>query len=71
MQRQTQRALCAALLAAAALASSCGQRGPLSLPPSAQPIQRVDPNAAPAQPANGAPVASPERTDEEKTGNER
>ncbi|HEX5047647.1 MAG TPA: lipoprotein [Gammaproteobacteria bacterium] len=66
-QRGTQRALCAALLAAAAMAAGCGQRGPLSLPDSARPIQRVDPNAAPAQP----PAAPAEPTDEEKNGNER
>jgi predicted small lipoprotein YifL len=69
MERRTHRVLSAALLAAAAFASSCGQRGPLSLPPSAQPIQRVDPNAAPAN--GGAPAAPGQPTDEEKNGNER
>jgi hypothetical protein len=43
----------------------------LSLPDSAQPIQRVDPNAPAAQPANGAPAAPAEPTDKEKSGNER
>jgi predicted small lipoprotein YifL len=37
----------AALLLALAL-PGCGQRGPLTLPGSAQPIQRLDPGAQPA-----------------------
>ncbi len=72
MERRKQRMLCAALLAVATAASSCGQRGPLTLPASAQPIQRVEPNAAPAAPTNGDAAAAPgQPSDEEKTGNER
>ena len=67
-ERRWRRALCASLLAAAAVAGGCGQRGPLSLPDSARPIQRVDPNAPSAEPANGAPA---EPTDEEKRENGR
>jgi predicted small lipoprotein YifL len=43
----------AALLAAFASIAACGQRGPLTLPDSARPIERLDPNAQPAGP--GAP----------------
>lgn len=35
-------------LALAAAFASCGQRGPLTLPESARPIERLDPAAAPA-----------------------
>jgi predicted small lipoprotein YifL len=71
MNRPRLRVLCAALLALAAVASSCGQRGPLSLPDSAQPLKRIDPNAPASQPATGSPTAPAEPTDEEKNGNER
>jgi predicted small lipoprotein YifL len=50
------RAVCA-LLALAALAS-CGQRGPLTLPDSARPIERV--------PAPAAPAEDDERDDDER-----
>jgi predicted small lipoprotein YifL len=49
------RAAAAAALLALALAG-CGQRGPLTLPGSAQPIQRLDPSA---QRAPAAPAAQP------------
>jgi predicted small lipoprotein YifL len=50
----------AVLLAAFGALLGCGQRGPLTLPGSAQPIKRLDPSkAAPATPApSGAPAAS-------------
>ena len=70
-ERRWQRALCASLLAAAAVAGGCGQRGPLSLPGSARPIQRIDPSAPSAEPANGAAAAPGEPTDEEKRENGR
>jgi len=54
----------AALLAALAASSGCGQRGPLSLPDSAQPVQRVDPNAVP-------PAPEPDGADEEQAENGR
>ena len=60
----TQRAWCALLLAAAAVAGGCGQRGPLALPDSAQPVQRVNPS-----PPGSAPAAEP--SDEENRENER
>jgi predicted small lipoprotein YifL len=44
-----------AALAAFAVLSGCGQRGPLTLPASAQPIERLDPSKAP--PAAEAPPA--------------
>jgi predicted small lipoprotein YifL len=40
-----------ALLLGMVLVAGCGQRGPLSLPDSARPIERLDPSAQPAQPA--------------------
>ena len=46
----------AALLAAAT--ASCGQQGPLALPPDARPIERVDP------PAVDPEVSDDERQDE-------
>jgi len=40
-----------ALVAALTVISGCGQRGPLTLPDSARPIERLDPTAQPpAQP---------------------
>jgi predicted small lipoprotein YifL len=60
-----------ALLAAFAAVASCGQRGPLTLPDSARPIERLDGASAPAaspgassqtgaaQPVPGAAGASP------------
>jgi predicted small lipoprotein YifL len=48
----------AATLAAFASLASCGQRGPLTLPESERPIQRLDKGAAPTSPpATGAPGA--------------
>ena len=51
-------ALAAALAAFASLAG-CGQRGPLTLPESGRPAQRLDQGAAPAPtpPPTGAPGA--------------
>jgi predicted small lipoprotein YifL len=51
----------AAALTAFALLEGCGQRGPLTLPESERPIQRLDKSAAPAPtpgsaPATGAPA---------------
>ena len=66
MRRGTQRLLCTALLAAAAAAGGCGQRGPLALPDSAQPVQRVEP-----RPAGDGAAAPGESTDEEQRENER
>ena len=63
MTRGAQRLLAAALLAAAAAGNGCGQRGPLALPDSARPVQRVE-GPAPAQ-------APRETTDEENGENER
>jgi predicted small lipoprotein YifL len=60
----------AVLLAALAASSGCGQRGPLSLPDSAQPVQRVDPNAVPPTSAP-APAAEPDGADEEQAENGR
>ncbi|HET7131177.1 MAG TPA: hypothetical protein VFJ95_02970 [Gammaproteobacteria bacterium] len=60
-----QRLLVAALLAAAAAAGGCGQRGPLALPDSARPVQRVEP-----APGSGS-QAPRESTDEENGENER
>ncbi|HET8699934.1 MAG TPA: hypothetical protein VFO94_20795 [Gammaproteobacteria bacterium] len=67
MTRGAQRLLAAALLAAAAAGSGCGQRGPLALPDSARPVQRVE---SPA-PAGSAPQAPREQRDEENGENER
>ena len=48
----------AAALAAFASLASCGQRGPLTLPESERPIQRLDKGAAPTPPPpTGAPGA--------------
>jgi predicted small lipoprotein YifL len=52
------RAVCVLLAGAAALAG-CGQRGPLTLPDSAQPVERLDPNAA-------APAGEPAEPDEDE-----
>ena len=50
----------AAALAAAVAIAGCGQRGPLALPDSAKPIQRLDPNAA--RPAGAENPASDPQT---------
>jgi predicted small lipoprotein YifL len=49
----------AAALAAFASLASCGQRGPLTLPESERPIQRLDQGTAPptSPPPTGAPGA--------------
>ena len=47
MTPRFRAAILATLVAAAA--SGCGQTGPLELPESARPIERVDPPAAPEQ----------------------
>lgn len=50
----------AAALAAFASLAGCGQRGPLTLPESGRPVQRLDQGAAPAPtppPPTGAPGA--------------
>jgi predicted small lipoprotein YifL len=70
-EQRGRRALCAGLLTAAAVVGGCGQRGPLSLPESAQPLQRIDPNAPSAEPGNGAAAAPGEAADEQKRENER
>jgi len=44
------------LLATFGALLGCGQRGPLTLPGSAKPIERLDPSKA--QPAGGAPSAA-------------
>jgi predicted small lipoprotein YifL len=66
MSRRTRASFgIAAALAAFALLAGCGQRGPLTLPESARPIQRLDPGAAtqsppPARaPGAGAPTEPP------------
>jgi len=55
-------------LAAFAVLLGCGQRGPLTLPASARPIERLDPSktppAAEAAPADGTP--SPEDDERRK-----
>jgi predicted small lipoprotein YifL len=56
MSGRTRLALFAALAAAAA--ASCGQQGPLVLPPDARPVERVDPAAVDPE------VSDDERQDE-------
>jgi predicted small lipoprotein YifL len=48
----------AATLAAFAALAGCGQRGPLKLPESERPIQRLDKGAAPAPASSAAPPAT-------------
>jgi predicted small lipoprotein YifL len=50
MTRRGHVLLFAALVAAAG--SGCGQTGPLELPDSARPIERVEPPAQPGQPTD-------------------
>jgi len=50
----TARARLALLAALVAAASGCGQTGPLVMPESARPIERID------------PAAEPEQTDDER-----
>ncbi len=59
MSRRTRTSFgVAAALAAFALLAGCGQRGPLTLPESARPIQRLDKGASPqSPPPTGAPGA--------------
>ena len=53
------------LLALASAFAGCGQRGPLTLPASARPVERLDPNAA-------APADEPaEPEEDERTDSER
>jgi len=63
------------LLAAFGALLGCGQRGPLTLPGSAQPIKRLDPSkAAPAAAAAGAEApaaeAAPRPEDDERRNRE-
>jgi len=53
----TARARLALLAVLVAAASACGQTGPLVMPESARPIERIDPAAEPGQ-------ADDERQDE-------
>jgi predicted small lipoprotein YifL len=51
------------LLALASAFAGCGQRGPLTLPASARPVERLDPTAAPpaeepAEPEEDEPADS-------------
>lgn len=69
MKRRGVRAVSVGLVAAAAVAGGCGQRGPLSLPESAQPIQRVEPQAPSAE--TGPAAAPGEAAEEQKRENER
>jgi predicted small lipoprotein YifL len=60
------------VLAAFGALQGCGQRGPLTLPGSARPIERLDPSkaqpAAGAQSSEPAPAeAAPRPEDEERT----
>ncbi|HVS24308.1 MAG TPA: lipoprotein [Gammaproteobacteria bacterium] len=53
-----------AALAAFVVLSACGQRGPLTLPASARPIERLDPSKAPPAaeappPAEAPPAVAP------------
>ena len=57
------------LLAALGWLAGCGQRGPLTLPDSARPIERLDPNATLPAGADGA--KEPESQDDEQRENER
>ncbi len=77
--RARPAATVALLLFAAALAG-CGQRGPLTLPASAQPIKRLPPAGETQPPAQQAqpqaappaePSPPPPRQDEDRTENER
>ncbi len=49
-----------ALLAVFGALLGCGQRGPLTLPDSARPVERLDPAAAPAEPAVAPPATGAE-----------
>jgi predicted small lipoprotein YifL len=54
-----------AALAAFAVLCACGQRGPLTLPASARPIERLEPSEAPPaaetpSPAEAPPAVAPE-----------
>ena len=67
MTRRVARNLAFCGLLAAGIAA-CGQRGPLVLPESARPIQRIElPQSQP--PAQSAPA--PEKQDDEQKKNER
>jgi predicted small lipoprotein YifL len=60
--RATLRARAAAAVAIATLAlAGCGQRGPLTLPSTAKPIQKLDRTApaSPPAPQPGAPATPP------------
>ena len=70
-----------ALLAVFVALSGCGQRGPLTLPDSARPIERLDPAAQPgappaasgtpssvAQPAGAPPATTPTEPETEDDG---
>jgi predicted small lipoprotein YifL len=57
-----------------ALLGGCGQRGPLTLPESTQPVERLDPATAPPStgpPAAGASEEPDEDEDPERSENER
>ncbi|HVY65803.1 MAG TPA: lipoprotein [Gammaproteobacteria bacterium] len=67
MSRGVVRNLAFCMLLAAGIVA-CGQRGPLQLPESARPIQRIElPQSQP--PAQSAPA--PEKQDDEQKKNER
>jgi predicted small lipoprotein YifL len=55
------------------LLGGCGQRGPLTLPESAQPVERLDPAAAPptTEPSAAETSEEPEDEDAERSENER
>jgi predicted small lipoprotein YifL len=57
-----------------ALLGGCGQRGPLTLPESAQPVERLDPAAGPSstEPSAAGPSEEPgQDEDAERSENER
>ena len=58
MNRPPRAVLLAALLAAFGALLGCGQRGPLTLPGAAKPIERLDPSKAAPASGGGAPSTS-------------
>lgn len=69
MTRAAKAAAWTASLLLALVLGGCGQRGPLTLPGEAQPIQRLPPPAAPAE--AGAEQQDDDATDDESSANER
>lgn len=70
LQRLRHAALTAALTLVVAALGGCGQKGPLTLPDKARPIERLPTTPAPGAEQNDK-APSPEENQEERSENER